>query len=79
MTLDLLRSFFGWMSVLSIGYLALATLALITMQSWVISIHQRLFNLPESELRTSYYNFLANCKVVVVFFILAPYMALVLM
>ena len=79
MTLDLLRSFFGWMSVLSIGYLALATLGLITMQSFAISVHQRLFGLSEDDLRRSYFSWLANCKLIVVFFVLGPYVALVLM
>jgi hypothetical protein len=76
MTIETLTSFFGWMAVISIGFMAVATIGIIGMRSFTVGIHQRMFGLSEDAIKLSYFNWLANCKIVILFFIVAPYVAL---
>jgi len=45
MTVETLTTFFGWMAVINIAYLALVAVAVMGMQSWMIGVHQRMFGL----------------------------------
>ncbi|MDU9005160.1 DUF6868 family protein [Sedimentitalea todarodis] len=76
MTIDTLTTFFGWLAVINIGYLMVATLGIVGMQSWMASIHQRLFGLEEKELKRAYFNWLATYKTLTLIFTVAPYIAL---
>ena len=76
MTLDQITTFFGWLSVLSIAYLTLSTIALFAMQSFALRIHGALFGLDERDLKRAYFNWLANCKLATAFLALGPYVAL---
>ena len=79
MTLETLTTFFGWMAVINIAYLAFATVAMIGMQSWMISVHQRMFGIDEKDLKLTYFNWAGNYKIMAMVFALAPYIALKLM
>ena len=79
MTVETLSTFFGWMAVVNILYLAFATVAMMGMQSWMISVHQRMFGIDEQELKLAYFNWVGNYKIMAVVFTIAPYIALKLM
>lgn len=79
MTAEFLTSFFGWMAVINIAYLALGAVAVMGLQSWMISVHQRLFRLDENDLKLAYFNWLGTYKIMAVVFSIAPYIALKLM
>lgn len=79
MTIETLTTFFGWMAVINLAYLAVATLAVAGMRNWMISIHQRIFGIDETDLKTVYFNWIANYKIVALVFTVAPYIALKLM
>lgn len=76
MTLDILTAVFGWMALLNIGYLLLATLCIVGLQSWMTNIHARLFGLERHELKRAYFKWLGNYKTCTMVFSVVPYLAL---
>jgi Zn-dependent protease len=72
----LVSEVFGWMSLINIGLLSLATLALMWMGERVTSVHGRLFGIPAQQLKTMYMNYLAHYKLLIFIFNLVPYIAL---
>ncbi|MCK0144007.1 DUF6868 family protein [Aliiroseovarius sp. F20344] len=79
MTIDQLTSFFGWMSVLSIAFLLVATIGLIVLRPVAVRLHSSLFSLSEDALNSAYFNYLANLKILTLIFCVAPWLALKLM
>ena len=71
-----LTSVFGWMTLLNLGYLIIATICLTLCRSWVTGIHARMTNVPEENLAEHYFSFLANYKIAVLVLNLMPYLAL---
>ena len=79
MTVETLTTFFGWMAVINIAYLAFSIVAMIGMRSWMISVHQRMFGIDDKDLKLAYFNWAGNYKIMAVVFAIAPYIALKLM
>ena len=78
-TLSEFTELLGWTSLLNIGFLISAAILLVTFQSSIASLHSKIFALPESELLSIYFKYLAAYKVLVFIFIIAPYIALKIM
>ena len=78
-TLSELTEFFGWASIINMSFLFLATLSLVLMRDFIVSIHSKLLNISKEELPTLYFNYLANYKVVSLVFFLIPYISLKIM
>ena len=78
-TIETFTTFLGWCSVINIGILLFTTLLLLPMNEWVANIHGRLFGIKRTDVQLSYFNYLANYKIVVLVFNLAPYIALKVM
>lgn len=78
-TISQLTELLGWASVINIGILIFATLALSTMKSLVVRIHSRMFGLTEDQLHIAYFRYLANLKLLTTVFILVPYLSLKIM
>ena len=78
-TLSQLTELLGWASVINIGYLFLASIILMLMSGTVSSIHSKMFNIDEKELRSKYFDFFSSYKIVTVVFMVAPYIALKIM
>ncbi len=76
MTIDFLTTFFGWIAVINIAYLALATLVLTLMRGWVTNMHTRIFGLDGSELKLAYFNWVGQYKIMALIFSVVPYIAL---
>lgn len=75
-TLAQLTAFFGWAVVLNISFLFFAGLLLVLMRPTITSIHSKMFDISEKDLRICYFNYLANYKVFTFIFILSPYLVL---
>ena len=58
----LLSEIFGWMSLINVGVLSVASLALIWWGDKITSIHSRLFGVPVPRLKSMYMNYLAQYK-----------------
>jgi len=78
-TLSQITELLGWTSVLNIGFLLLATISLVSMKSIVVSIHSKMFDIPENELSLIYFKYLANYKTLSLIFTVSPYIALKIM
>lgn len=78
-TLSQLTAFLGWVSILNIGILLFVGFVLIIMKRFVISVHSKLFSVPEEELPTIYFKYLANYQTFTLIFAIAPYIALKIM
>lgn len=79
MTFDQLTTFFGWMSVLNIAFLLLATIGLSLLRPVAVRLHSAFFTLDEDALNRAYFNYLANLKILTLVFCVAPWIALKLM
>jgi len=78
-TISQLTELLGWASVINIGYLLLVTLILMFMRGTVSSIHSKMFDIDEKEIRSKYFDFLSIYKIVTLVFMVAPYIALKIM
>ena len=78
-SIPILTSFLGWMLVLNIGLLLFSTIMLSLFKKQVTRVHSKLFNMKKDTLSLEYFHYLANYKLLVIVFNLAPWLALKLM
>lgn len=76
MNFDTLATLFGWMAVINIAILALATAAMIAMPDAIARIHARLFGLDPDQVRLTIYTWIGHYKMAVLVLTVAPYLAL---
>ena len=70
------REVLGWCSVLNMGVLLFASLYVTVLAKPIKRIHGRMFGLPEEDLSRAYFQYLAQYKIAIFVFNLAPYLAL---
>ncbi len=75
-SIEFLTEFFGWLSVINIGFLLFTTLSLILLRDKITNIHSKLFGLSDDELSKAYFQYLAQYKILILVFNLAPYIGL---
>ena len=78
-TISQLTELLGWASIINIAYLLLATSIIKFRINAIMSIHRKIFNLEEDELKSKYFDFLSIYKIVTLAFFVAPYIALKVM
>lgn len=78
-TIEVIREFLGWCSVINISVLVLSTIMLTIMRSWIVSIHARMTGVDETDLPKIYIEYLGNYKILIFVFNIVPYLALRLM
>ncbi len=78
-TIEVLRSFFGWCSVLNIGILGFSTVMVIALHGLISRKHAKMFHLDEKDVSRAYFQYLAQYKIAVIVFNLVPYLALRIM
>jgi hypothetical protein len=78
-SIETLTTFFGWCSAISVSVLFLSSAALMLMRHAISNLHSRLFGMSEDDLARAYFQYLAQFKIAVIVFNLAPYIALRLM
>ncbi|WP_428200064.1 DUF6868 family protein [Aliivibrio salmonicida] len=71
--------FFGWCSVINMGFLVFAALFLTLFNDFIINVHSKILGISSSELPSLYFKYLANYKIGIIIFNLVPYIALKLM
>lgn len=70
------QAFLGWNLVVHWGLLALSALLVLGASDWVVRVHQRFIDLPRDKLLFSYWCFLAAYKVLILLFLLGPYVVI---
>lgn len=78
-SIETLRTFFGWCAVINVAVLLFTSVVLQLARGMISKIHARLFGLNEADLARAYFQYLAQFKIAVIVFSLAPYLALRLM
>jgi len=78
-SIETIREFLGWCSVINIGMLFISTIMLTVMRSWVVKIHASMTGVSEAELPRIYIEFLGNYKILIIVFNVVPYLSLMLM
>ncbi len=78
-SMETLREFFGWCTVINMGLLIVASVFIGPMRGMITGILSKMFGLSEGDLLRTYFQYVAHYKIAVVVFNLVPYIALVLM
>ena len=78
-SIETLRAFFGWCSILNLGMLIVGSLAVVAMRGTVSRIHSRMFGLSEAELSRAYFQYIAQYKILTLVLNIVPYIALEIM
>ncbi len=78
-SIEVVREFLGWCSVINIGLLLFSTIMLIVMRGWIVNIHAKMTGVSEAELPRLYFEYLGNYKILIIMFNIVPYMALRIM
>lgn len=77
--LESLTTLLGWCSVVNAAVLALTTVSIIALKGFISDIHGRMFGIQKDALPEMYFQYLANYKIAIIVFNVAPYIALRLM
>jgi len=78
MTIETLRTFFGWCAVINIGLLMFSSIFVIVVRGAALRIHGKMFNLDEKYLLQAYFQWLAQYKIAIIVFNIVPYFALLI-
>ena len=78
-TIDTLREFFGWCSIINIVLLTLSSILIIAVRGSVSRIHGKMFNMDENDISKEYFHYLGQYKIATLVFSIAPYFALKIM
>jgi hypothetical protein len=78
-TIEVIREFLGWCSVINIGLLVLSSILIIAIRHPVSRIHAEMFDLDERGVRHAYFQYLGKYKVAIIVFNIVPYFALKVM
>ncbi len=76
MTIEIIRDFFAWCSVINLGILLFWVLWLTLAHDWVYRIHTKWFKLSIEKFDEIHYAGIAFFKLAVFFFNIVPYIAL---
>ncbi len=78
-TIEAMREFLGWCSVINIGLLIFSAIFVVSLRGPISRIHAKMFNLDESDLSRAYFQYLAQYKIAIIVFNIVPYFALRIM
>lgn len=76
MALDTLTTFLGWTALINIIVLLLSTGMVLAVRERISKIHARLFGLDQADIGRAYFQYLAQYKIAILVFNIAPYLAL---
>ena len=75
-TIESIREFLGWCSVINIGIMTLAWILVVALRDPISHFQAKLFNLDERDISRACFQFLAQYKVAVYVFNIVPYFTL---
>jgi len=76
MTIETVRSFLGWCSVINMGLLLYWYLFIMFAHGWVYRVHNKWFKIPVDKFDTVHYAGMMYFKIAIIVFIIVPYFAL---
>jgi len=78
MNLDQLTELFKWMTIINISLLIFSSVLIIMLKNVVAKYHGKLFGIKEENVTLMAYGYLGMFKVLIIVFILVPYISLLL-
>jgi len=78
-TIEVMREFLGWCSVINIGLLILSAILVVLLRGPMSRIHAKIFNLDQNDLSRAYFQFFAQYEIAVTVLNIVPYFALLIM
>lgn len=79
LTIQLLKEFFGWATVINVGFLVWFAVMVVFFRNMMLNIHTKLFGLEKEYLEKTYFNYLALYKIFTIIFCFVPYIVLAIM
>ncbi len=79
LTTETLTELLGWSCVINIALLFLTAIIVIAMRGTIASIHSSLFGVDEKDLGRAYFQYMAQYKIAIIVFNVAPYVAFKIM
>jgi hypothetical protein len=78
MDINSITAFFMWCTILNVALLVLSSLICVCAGDWVYRIHSKWFSISRETFNVVIYSFIALYKILVIVFILIPYIALLI-
>ena len=78
-TLVSMTTFFGWCSIINVGYLILSALFVMLGRNWASNMHSKCYGISKEEAIKEYFRFMTNYKILTLIFSIVPYCALKIM
>ena len=78
MSIETIREFFMWCTILNVALLLLSSLICVCARDWAYQIHSKLFSISKETFNVAIYSFIALYKMLVIVFNLIPYIALLI-
>jgi hypothetical protein len=75
-SLDSIREFLGWCTVINMAVLTVAALMVAGARGWMSRLHGSMYGLGDDDLARAYFQYLAQYKIAIFVFNLVPYFAL---
>jgi len=76
MTIEMLRAFFGWCTLLNWAIMIISFMFMTLARRWTFRMHATLFGLPEEDVSRTLYLVMAGYKVAIFIFCMVPYLVL---
>ncbi len=78
MDIQTLTTFFMWCTIINVALLLLSSLFCLCLGDWAYRIHSKLFSISRETFNVMIYSFIALYKLLIIVFILIPYIALLI-
>jgi hypothetical protein len=79
MTIETLREFFGWCTIINFGLLVFTFVKLMLIRDLASKVHAKMFGIDQASVQIAYFQFFAIYKIAFIVFNFVPYIALSLM
>lgn len=76
MTLETLEQFLFWCMAISLGFMLISFVLVITLRPMLLAIHRRIFALSEDDINKAIYAFFGLYKALTFIFFVTPWIAL---
>ena len=76
---DTLAEFFGWCSVVNVAVLAVSAILLAILRNPISYLHAKMFGVSQTDLQSTYFQYLGNYKIAIFVLNIVPYLALKIM
>lgn len=76
MTVEMLRAFFGWCTLLNWALMLISFMFIALGRSWIFRMHAKMFGIAEEDVSKALYLLMAGYKMAIFVFCVVPYIVL---